>query len=563
MGGLCAVALAGTVPACGGSTGASATGAIDLGLGRLHVRLAPARAASAAYDPSTASATVLTVTDGGGTTWRLSLPPGATTAPVTVTMIPFASVSGPSRLDVTSGVQFSPDGLELLRPATLSVSPAGAPDARRQIYVASRRGTGLAFGAMTAADRADIFHFSDAADGAVLDPRMVAAAQGLSLVVSQGLEHVGDVPLPEPPSIPLQCIALPAGAGNPVALSYAEDAYRVEDVDAAIVLGVFMSEVTWGFTATGPLVYRNLAGMYARAEAQLTDAIEAHQDDADAFVALSTAAQVLQGQEQATLGTLALFGGGPLPPAHTAVDAEVAQWALGLAGRAVDTLATGHDLRSLPEILYLAQSAASFGADTGPLQARLDDALHFTLGITESVDETGNGVEIVSEQIQGDAALSPQIQPEATGLVLTGSVPMAYQSYSSDFLTPFIDGLYAAGTAVGTQTGVPSGSQESATATPFTAKVTATLADICAAPTLTVQQDPYGGTVTVTSVLGTASAPDASVGPAVPTWSGDGADDTVTLPAVVGQATVADHTFDYAPVTGIDMKLGYVLTHQG
>lgn len=100
----------------------------------LEVRLATARAATKSF--SAVAADGVTLAQGNlraeaadGTIYELSLPQGALKAPTTITMTPWADVEGVSvsggRL---AGVDLKPNGLELLKGATLEITPPAGAD---------------------------------------------------------------------------------------------------------------------------------------------------------------------------------------------------------------------------------------------------------------------------------------------------------------------------------------------------------------------------------------------------------------------------------------------------
>ena len=69
----------------------------------------------------------ITTTDAAGTTFTLTVPVGAVPLPVTISMTPIATTGGfpaDGTPDHTLGVVFSPDGLSLAQPATLTITPA-------------------------------------------------------------------------------------------------------------------------------------------------------------------------------------------------------------------------------------------------------------------------------------------------------------------------------------------------------------------------------------------------------------------------------------------------------
>jgi hypothetical protein len=93
--------------------------------GPLFVHVAPdmTRATQQALTASTGG--TLTATGADGTSYVLTIPPGALPADTTVSLIPLAAVSGlPLGGALNNGVQFAPEGLILNTPATLTIHPA-------------------------------------------------------------------------------------------------------------------------------------------------------------------------------------------------------------------------------------------------------------------------------------------------------------------------------------------------------------------------------------------------------------------------------------------------------
>lgn len=96
----------------------------DLGLANVKTQTSNARAATVGPAGGT-----ITATASDGSTFSLAIPPGALDKSTQVSLYPVSTVSGlPQGGALTAGVQFAPDGLQLLVPATLSIKlPGGAP----------------------------------------------------------------------------------------------------------------------------------------------------------------------------------------------------------------------------------------------------------------------------------------------------------------------------------------------------------------------------------------------------------------------------------------------------
>ena len=104
-------------------TASEVSGLPDLGLRNVETETANARATTVGRDGGTVTATA-----SDGTTFVLDIPAGAVGAPTQVALYPVAQVTGlPAGDSLAAGVQFAPDGLQLLAAASLTIKlPSGA-----------------------------------------------------------------------------------------------------------------------------------------------------------------------------------------------------------------------------------------------------------------------------------------------------------------------------------------------------------------------------------------------------------------------------------------------------
>ena len=72
--------------------------------------------------------------DAGGTTYSLSIPPGALASPQEISITPVTGVQGLPVGGFAGGVQMDPDGLALLKPATLTIEPADSLPAQTSVF---------------------------------------------------------------------------------------------------------------------------------------------------------------------------------------------------------------------------------------------------------------------------------------------------------------------------------------------------------------------------------------------------------------------------------------------
>jgi hypothetical protein len=84
---------------------------------------------------SAAAGGTLTSTGPDGSTYKLEIPAGALSSDTTIKMTPVASITGLPFTAAVAGVDLQPEGLALLKPARLTITPAHAPPAGRQVTV--------------------------------------------------------------------------------------------------------------------------------------------------------------------------------------------------------------------------------------------------------------------------------------------------------------------------------------------------------------------------------------------------------------------------------------------
>jgi hypothetical protein len=77
----------------------------------------------------------LDATGPDGSTYKLEIPAGALSSDSTIKMTPVASIGGLPFTSAAGGVDIQPEGLILLKPARLTITPAHAPPAGRQVTV--------------------------------------------------------------------------------------------------------------------------------------------------------------------------------------------------------------------------------------------------------------------------------------------------------------------------------------------------------------------------------------------------------------------------------------------
>ncbi len=117
-----------TLIGCGGGGG----GLPDLGLSNVKVDAGSARAAVITSDGGT-----ITATGANGVVYKLDVPANAVLQPTNIAMYPIKSIKNlPGSGTVSGGVNFAPDGLELLAPATLTIQLPTGIDPKMQFAIA-------------------------------------------------------------------------------------------------------------------------------------------------------------------------------------------------------------------------------------------------------------------------------------------------------------------------------------------------------------------------------------------------------------------------------------------
>ena len=150
----------------------------------------PARAQSALIGPLGGT---IDLTAANGTRYHFVVPPSAVLAPTPITITPVTSIAGlPLDHGLLGGVEFAPDGLVLLQPATLTIIPTATFD-RRQLVGFGYRGDGEGFHLQGSADSANtvvlrLTHFSTHAAGLASSPFVEALLQLAPLTAEDRLE---------------------------------------------------------------------------------------------------------------------------------------------------------------------------------------------------------------------------------------------------------------------------------------------------------------------------------------------------------------------------------------
>ena len=99
---------------------------------KITLQLDPARSDTSQVSPEAGGFLFTTAAD--GTSYSLSIPPGALASPLEITMTPVVGIQGLPGAGFAGGVQMGPDGLALLSPATLTIQPAAGVPERASLF---------------------------------------------------------------------------------------------------------------------------------------------------------------------------------------------------------------------------------------------------------------------------------------------------------------------------------------------------------------------------------------------------------------------------------------------
>ena len=164
------------------------------------------------YDPR-GSEQSLSLTDQGGTTWTLTLPPGALLESREITMTALSEIKSEKLGDILTGIELKPDGLEFLEPVKIRTENdrLGSQDI---ILSSDGDGQRLDFVEMSGdtALQAKLYHFSNKyalPRTSVLDKILLKAAElRIQAAIGRAEELLGQsVQVPAPPavSLPKKC----------------------------------------------------------------------------------------------------------------------------------------------------------------------------------------------------------------------------------------------------------------------------------------------------------------------------------------------------------------------
>jgi len=196
--------------------GLTAPPALDLPpLGAVQFHVDTARTATV-DSPAEGSDTTLTLTDGAGLTWKLVIPGDALDAPRAISMTALADLASADISGrLAGGILLEPDGLTFVVPARLTVT-GGSPGGRAILLTGGHDGSAMQFAlpADDASGGAWISHFSSVVDVDVVDDAALKPVtakldrdEQAATAAAQALLKEKGISVPEPPSLPLDCVS--------------------------------------------------------------------------------------------------------------------------------------------------------------------------------------------------------------------------------------------------------------------------------------------------------------------------------------------------------------------
>lgn len=184
-------------------------------LGKIAFSADAAAAVTLEYDPASGEDQTLSLTDSAGLTWTLRLPPLALDRAETIKMTPLSGLQSDEVAGrLLGGVLLEPDGLQFHNPPALIVSGPGT-EGKLLLLTGGQDGANMVLTAP--GDEAAsmlVFHFSsvvaDSADDQTIQQlasQVEKNALEVSKQVRQWLKNNPKISVPEPPSIPIQCVS--------------------------------------------------------------------------------------------------------------------------------------------------------------------------------------------------------------------------------------------------------------------------------------------------------------------------------------------------------------------
>jgi hypothetical protein len=405
--------------------GLTAPPALDLPpLGAVGFRVDTARTAGVDL-PADGSETTLTLTDGAGLTWKLVIPGDAIDAATAISMTALAdlvSADIPGRL--AGGILLEPDGLTFVVPARLTVT-GGSPGGTPVLLTGGHDGSAMQFAlpADDAGGSAWISHFSSVID---VDVDVDAALQSVTAkldrdwqaatAAAQALLKDTGISVPEPPSIPLDCVAADAASANAKSLDDFVAAVGNPEMDLIRnLLAVERQRQLLG--QSGDPSFALVNQLLGRLEKKVLLLMETYTGRPEKLQAVTTTALGIA-RSMELLGSPA-----------TAILGQLAAWWRASIDPLLDDVIEKHDYAKAATVVWVARSASLLGAavDDDEVLRKLEAALTFGLEAQLNVHWPVGDWLLASKFVMANQGFA-----SGSGRFLTGEGTGEYVSLSSE-----------------------------------------------------------------------------------------------------------------------------------
>jgi hypothetical protein len=328
------------------------------------------------------TAVTLSVTDGSGIQWTLSIPRQESYMNETITMIPLSNIhSSTDSIQMKGGVLFEPDGLYFATPATLTVVvPAGSSTS--SVYVFDHHGANLWYADAIKSGNSysvNMTHFSGSGVGD--DPSVQALCEKSKQALQSAYAEMNNVlqqalNIPTPPSIPVEC---PSNTSLGLAYSYVSDLINPEfNAITKIISAARNCELVCSDAENFSQVVSKMSPLYNRLDQKANTLLNQYGNtqNADKYFAIGRAVTTIDWS-----ATLVGYRSDPL------YLTRLSDWALTLRDEYIRRLKVEHDYKAGTAVLELERQAGLLGASTNTEETmgKLEKAMMFELVIKANV----------------------------------------------------------------------------------------------------------------------------------------------------------------------------------
>lgn len=355
----------------------------DSRLGDISFKAEESKSVSVEY-PADGSEVSLSVADGAGVEWTLTIPGDALPTEKKITITPMTDIKSKTFPGTpTSGILMEPDGLQFITAATISVKKPGGK-LKGLILSGDHQGSGLKFSPVSDEEgilTASIMHFSSI----VFDPTDDPGIRELQKYAEEQYREAEkaakemleeQIEVPAPPSIPLECLD---ESKYSIAREYADEVVNPESEVLGPLLSAGRAVCIMGgdtkgaeFELAGKLLQRNMK--------KVQTLIKTYQPQPEKLLAVYTAA-IRVSREASTLQV------GDIQDL-----AAIGRWAAQVRDQCMDKLYTGHNYKMVSAIFECDKVAGIWGMDAPDTIEKVAQAFTFKVSFEGKVtmdDEDG------------------------------------------------------------------------------------------------------------------------------------------------------------------------------